>query len=369
MIERLLYVAMTDIATETGAMGRIRAILRQLQNTGVETTLVGMGRPNYVNQECGKVITVENVGIAGMVGVAANALREVRTEPIDCVMLSSFGNPINPVLAQAFRHLVPSIAYDCHDPPIETLPLLFGRGLRARALGSTVKLMDPLLRAAVDVAFSVSPGVDDCLRKHGWKMPIFRYYNSHSGASSSIDAPPRLRNRSGWENSQILIYVGGLQEHIRGIEEQIHAVAIARQKGANVKFAAFGWGSPAPFASLAGSLGISEHVLFEPPVSQESVRALLQEATVAAVSTLPFALPSKLFDYLAAGVRVLCSNDTVDVARTCGSLVIPYPNGVMGLADALCDEELKRNDRDLVSTFMRRIESENAASIASLAAR
>lgn len=362
MAKRVLYVAMTDISANSGAAGRVRAIARDLERRGAHPVLLGMGRGRSNESE----IQVAASGIRGRVRIAREAFELAKLGMFDCVILSSFGSPLNPVLANAIARLGVPLAYDCHDPPIETLPLLFDRGVFSKSLGALVKALDPMLRRTVRCVLSVSPGVDRLLQEHGWHMPIYRYYNSHSAKKfkNNTDRSYQvLRSRAGWSSSTIIIYVGALQPGLRGIEDQLVGVAKARFAGCDAKFASFGGGDARSFVRLAHDLGIAEHVFFSPPIDQGRLPAVLAESNAAVLATLPFALPSKLFEYVAAGLTILCSEETRDVCALGGDLVLPYSNGSAGLASAICHIQKKEPDANRIATFLDKCERENDLAI------
>ncbi len=259
-----------------------------------------------------------------------------------------------------------SIAYDCHDPPIETMGMLYGQGPIGKLLTASVSAADILLRTCVGAVLSVSPGVDATLRRHGWRMPIFRFYNTHAIEASVVrtSGSARLRSVAGWCDARILIYIGGIQPGIRGIEVQMEAVSLARRAGQNVKFAAFGWGESAVFLALAKRLGISDHVRFSGPVPREEIPSLLGEATFAALSVVPFALPSKLFEYIASGLRVVCASEMGDAIALCRDYISVYDGTALSLASALCVEEVQRAVPEAAAAFIASLSQENRDSVA-----
>lgn len=368
---RVLYVAMLDVSVMHGGMKRTRSIVDLCSDLGYAVSLIGLGAKADLGENI-DVRTLPGFGARSMLALCWQVLRRVRAEGFRTVILSSWGNPFNPWLALALHLCGVHVIYDCQDPPVETTALLHDRGLRSRIIRTTVALFDPLLAANVDAVLSVSPGVDALLRARGWKCPLYRFYNYTPLRNGDTDSQvgiaayehKLLRLRPGWEESTILVYSGGLQPSIRGIEEQIRAVAIAREFGANVKFAAFGWGSPEPFEEYAQELGIGDHIYFGAPISALEMRARLRESTCTAMATLPFALPTKLFEYLECGLSVFCSSETTDVLNLCGSLVQRY-EGTVELGKLLAALSTKPSSSEAVESLLQRLEAENRTSVLS----
>ncbi len=267
-------------------------------------------------------------------------------------------------MAFALKRMGIRVIYDCQDPPVETTSVVRRGRVSGYLLRAIVSLLDPILARNVDCVLSVSRGVDAILRRRGWRMPIYRYYNGNPWEDKAVEIAPtgHLRNRENWRDAIILIYAGGLQPSFRGIEEQLEAVSIARNTGVNVKFAAFGAGQHDFILECAAATGITEHVHIGNPVSRDHLQAILREANCAEISRVPYGLPNKLFEYLNAGVQVFCSAEMTDIFEVCGDAVVKY-DGTTALARLIAASAQKKVDPVAIQAVMERIVAENSASV------
>jgi hypothetical protein len=79
------------------------------------------------------------------------------------------------------------------------------------------------------------------------------------------------------------------------------------------------------------------------------------------ISSVPYAMPSKLFDYLAAGVHILCDATMEDVIRLCGEFVTKFDGTAEGLAQLLSLPR-HRNDPTAIAPFLEGLQERNLSS-------
>ncbi|HET6511422.1 MAG TPA: glycosyltransferase family 4 protein [Candidatus Kapabacteria bacterium] len=110
------------------------------------------------------------------------------------------------------------------------------------------------------------------------------------------------------ERENVAVYVGGLQQD-RGLEGSIRAL---KHCEASVKLLLLGSGSlESPLKELAKTAGVASRVIFAGAVAQESVMPILAACDVglslieANSPSYSLALPSKVFEYLHAGLPVI----------------------------------------------------------------
>ncbi len=120
---------------------------------------------------------------------------------------------------------------------------------------------------------------------------------------------------------KILVYVGGLQKD-RGLEEMITAMTVLRSEAA---FVIIGGGAiEESLHSLSERLGVTDSVFFHPPINSGEVLSILASADIGVSlinSRSPSytnALPSKVFEYIHAGLPVL-STELAEVRDVFGS--------------------------------------------------
>jgi glycosyltransferase involved in cell wall biosynthesis len=152
------------------------------------------------------------------------------------------------------------------------------------------------------------------------------------------------------------VYAGALQPRFRGIETQLEAVARVRARGGDLRFVVLGSsGSDEVFRALARDLGIEAFVQFLPAVEPERLADILRDCDVAVSNSLQYALPSKIFEYIRNGVRLISIDDGNDVNSVCGAFVELYDGtlealvtGLVSLARTPPDpERIERADRFL----------------------
>lgn len=353
---------LSDSSLSDGCVGHTSALVRMLQDAGCEVGVVSLASSKTDNVG-GVQLHRSPPTYRGMLSAAGVTIREVFRRRPGLLVCTSLGAPFNPLITLAARMLGVPVLFDCQDPPTETMKLLFGNTVKGRALSSLVAVGDRILRRCVCWTFSVSAGVDDILRGHGWRMPIYRFYNDHGLDSVIADTPPfGLRRLYGWEDAAVVIYAGGMQPKIRGIETQIEAVALAQEEGANVKFVAFGNGDTAPFRRLAQSLGVEQHVEFHDAVRRDELQAALSEADAAVMSTLPFALPSKVFEYVACGLRVICDDSNRDILRAFPDCTTTFDGTPGSLAKVLLHLPRRSGSR-CADAKLARFREQNRASV------
>lgn len=359
---KIVLSFLSDASLSDGCVGHTSSLLRSFEEQGCDVTLVALASTEQ-NRVGGRLFQSFPVSMLGLVRAAWASIVAVRRERADMLICTSLGAPFNPFIAFVARLMGTAVLYDCQDPPIETASLIFGSSPFGKALGLWVTATDRILRRSVNWCFAVSSGVEQILRSHNWKMPVLRFYNNHSADVAADPSESTFRATYGLGDAIVLIYAGGLQPEIRGIELQIEAVTSARAEGRNVKFVAFGTGDPAPFKHLARKRGIVDHVLFPGPVPQREVLAAIRDSDVAVISTVPFALPSKVFEYLACGVRVACSIENRDVIEAFSPIVDVFDGTPIGLSKILTP---RAGDNGACSnlSFLGRFESENKASVA-----
>jgi glycosyltransferase involved in cell wall biosynthesis len=154
-----------------------------------------------------------------------------------------------------------------------------------------------------------------------------------------------------------VVYVGHVQPGFRGIEEQVDAVAAARRRGARVRLAVVGRGDADFVRQRAAGLGISDAVRIVPTLTPDRLSELLTHCDAAVFASLSFALPSKVFEYLAHGLRLFAISGPTDVNELLGDLVELYDGTPEGLADAFvrCPKRTAEEKRAAAVAVARRL--------------
>ena len=152
-------------------------------------------------------------------------------------------------------------------------------------------------------------------------------------------ADPRVRERLGARGGDCLVlYLGthGISHGLPGVAD-----AAARLAGEPVHFAFVGEGADKPRLRRRVAELALDNVTLRPGVPHEEVPALLAAADICLVPLRDVPLfsafiPSKMFEYLAAGKAVVgaVAGEAAQILREAGALVVP-PEDSAALADAI----------------------------------
>lgn len=196
--------------------------------------------------------------------------------------------------------------------------------------------------SAADDVIVVSDGFRDNLISRG--VPAEKIHTVRNGVNidlfdSTATADPAVRARLGARDCDCLVlYLG-----THGISQALPAVAdaAARLVGERVHFAFVGEGAEKPLLQRrVKELGL-ENVTLLPSVPHQEVPDLLTAADICLVSLRNVPLfsafiPSKIFEYLAAGKAVVgaVKGEAAQILHEAGALVVP-PEDSSELADAI----------------------------------
>lgn len=236
------------------------------------------------------------------------ALRATQPE----ILHAHDSDALEPVAAVA-RERRRNYVYDAHELWIEQE----NRGRSAfyfRLFRIFYRVLERLLVPRAAAVITISPPIARELKRR-YRLPQVTLVPNYPEAPSRL--PRRslaaLARRAGQpipDGAPLVLYVGGAQ-HGRGIEHIVRAVA--RVPDAVGVF--LGSGEPSrEIAALARRLEVDARLRFLPPVAPEEVIPYAASASVGITLTPPislnnrYALPNKLFQYMAAGVAVIASD-------------------------------------------------------------
>lgn len=249
-----------------------------------------------------------------------------------------------PIGLAAKRRCGSRLVYDSHEMAVAE----FEESLKWRLVAlAHVRALEARGMAAADAVIAVSPGIAEALAQ------------AYPGAPS----PVVIRNvpdqeavpfRPAGETVEVLFH--GFLRPNRGIEPLIDAVAAWRPE---FRLVLRGSGAPAYAAALKGraqAAGVADRVRLEGPVPAREVVAAASRSDLGVV-VLPdtsrhnrFALPNKLFEYLAAGLGVIVSPvpDMAQIVRDrgCGVVAEPDPASIARAVNGL--------DRPAIDALKRR---------------
>lgn len=319
----------------SGNVRYLSSILRQLS---FEVSLVGISTKS-IEVEGDTTIIIGDGLVAQAKGAIAAIMKTVELKPSG-VIITQAGSLFTAMLSLGLRAAGAKIIYFCADPPIEMIKLRPLHPFVKRCLIGWLRLSQPVIDTAATSCLSVSPRLDTILRKRGWKGKIRRFYNVHHTRFQGTASASTFREDLQWQNDIVLVYAGAYQKNFRGIEHQLKAVALARLMGAPIKFLAIGYFEaayfdPVHFPQLAKSLGLQDDSAFYGSQDPETLSNFLADCDVAVSNSLPWALPSKIFEYINNGLEIISVSGENDVNTLCGEFVTLYDGTTEDLARAL----------------------------------
>ncbi len=337
---RVLYVAQDDLSLNSGYAFRVDRIRRALESAGCAVTVFGFCSDTPV--------------IPCIVRQSRSSLRRLWpfwqgfVRSADCVVVTSVGAPYNGLYAMMLRLIGKRVIYDMHDPVIYSLPELFGRGLPMRLAMRWIRVSEWLLDLASIATIASSRRGGELYRAWGWRGPIDVGYNIRADADVSPTAGPLVRTEFGWSGATVVVYAGGLQRSLRGLERQIEAVIEARVRGADVVLLLVGFGDRPYFERLGAPLIATGALRFVEDVPPERLASILQECDVAlSCEPIGYLMQSKYFDYMCSGVRVASVDDGRDLIEAFGALVERFDGTLGGLADYLVGAPRRLTDDEV----------------------
>ena len=354
MQRSIAIVALYDLSKRDGFTGHLSYLRNHLETRGFDVRTFGVASAPPIVPVDGALEPGYDLGAQSR--AALRAIGYVKSARPALAILTQAGSLINAPLAARLAAARCPIVYDCLDPAVEFMRNAYGKSSLNAIVQPYLRFSERVLDRFAKSTWSVSPGLDALLRGRGWRGTIRRFYNVHNTAQLGTPGASALRRQPGWERACILVYAGALQPRFRGIETQLEAVARVRARGIDLRFVVLGSsGSDEPFRAHARDLEIEDFVQFLPAVAPNELADILRDCDVAVSNSLGYALPSKIFEYIRNGVRLISIDDGNDVNALCGAFVELYDGSLESLVTGLASlarrppepERIERADRFL----------------------
>ena len=298
----------------------------------------------------------------GMADYCQRACQAIKDEPAD--VYHSHDLTTLPAGYLAKRRLGGRLVYDSHE--------LF---TELRYISTVERLLFRLLERCLirraDAVITVNDLIARALsNRYGINMPTVVMNCPASYVGGNDQHNDSLRAKLGLDDSvAVILYVGGLIPG-RGLENLILAAPLLLESVVVM----LGWGSEEDgLREFVGLHGLEDKVLFAPPVAAEAVVEYIRSASVGVIPTPNASLnhyytsPNKLFEYINAGLPVVCSDLPVlrtivegyHLGRTCNS---EKPEDIAAAANwVLADREryeaMKKNALEAAKVFNWEAES------------
>lgn len=335
----ITYVSQDDLSKHSGYTYRVERIANAMRDLGHRVTVVGFATKT-------PAIEAQWVRLGWKLGRIV-AVFNAFFRQSDAVVITSMGAPYNGWFALAVRMTGRDVLYDSQDPVIEILVALLGKHGYMRPSLAYFRVLERLMDRCAVATLVAGPMEIELLRARDWRGPLRTYYNINEAALAAPEPASDLPIRPGWEKAAIVVYVGGLQREMRGIEAQIEAVALARDKGADVRMLLLGFGERAYFEAKAAELLLQDAAAFVSDVPYERLLRVLSTCDFAVSSEpLRYGAQTKMFDYVATGVQLIAVDDDRDVTRMFGDLVALYDGTTADLARRLVQLAGKRSPEE-----------------------
>jgi glycogen synthase len=209
-----------------------------------------------------------------------------------------------PAALEAAASTGAKVVYDTHEFATEEH---VGRAWWRLFAQPHIRAIEGQLIGKADHVITVSKGLADALRDlYGKRIKAL------SVVRNLPTAPVEIQSRkSASASSAIRLAYVGLIRPERRIDVMIEALALT---GRNVSLDVTGFGAPAyvsTLQALAVSKGVSDRVRWHPPVAPEALVSSLDKQDIGlflsdgSSAQQRFALPNKLFEYMAAGLAVI----------------------------------------------------------------
>lgn len=314
---RTLYVSFVPLDTQSGIVGHISSILQMFcANSGAVDVICPRGANGHIRQLASRVeIAAKGDGVIGCGLTAMRALSRIMKEEYTAVAAPAVKTPfLIPIVLLArlrgcaviydMQDLVPEITFALAETPTGTRHL-YG------ALCSVAERV--LVRSSALIVCTAEGAVE--ILSHRYPNAAKRsviMYNAHSLAATST-----ARKEPTDEDFQI-VYLGGLQPLVRGLEVQLKALALLRAEGVEARLTVISPETPGQFGKMARNLGVEHAVAFTGFLPRADAHAVVSQCHVAIMNQVPYAVPSKFFECLSLGVLTVTRSDCPDLARFVG---------------------------------------------------
>ncbi len=359
-----VIIAQEDMGRHCGSTMRVRLVAQTLVQSGTRVTTVGWATAQPL-VAYGEVVVAPGRGAVGKLRAVLRGVALARSEATH-VMLTSIGAPYNGFVAWYLRRRGVIVIYDAHDPVFDAIPMVFGNGVLVRIAMPLVRLSQRLLDGATRTAFTAGGSRFAArMRAGGWRGPMLPVLNVHGLADAALDAVPR--RPAEWGNAKIVVYTGGMQRW-RNITTQIDAVALARERGFDVRLVLRGFFAQNDYRKHARSRGLGDDAFIEmrEPLSVQAFHALLAACDyVVSSERVDFITQSSICDALANGVQVVSIDDGRDINTYFGEVFRYYDGSAGDLARVLaeCDGRMQEGDWRTARERLAALNEESRANV------
>ncbi|MCL0079968.1 glycosyltransferase [Dehalococcoidia bacterium] len=176
---------------------------------------------------------------------------------------------------------------------------------------NVTEYIEGLIIKKVDVVITSNDSMGEAMSKH-YKIPIPMIIRACKSFAYDVTTKKNVRDDIGLEAmDKLIVHTGSITVPSRGLCELVTAIS----KIPEIHFAFVGWGpSVEKLKMLSKNLNVQHRVHFLKPVPYEMITQYISSADAGIASIKPiskqylYTLPSKFFEYIAAGLPVLASD-------------------------------------------------------------
>lgn len=301
---------------------------RSLQRAGYEVSLVAAGAKSECRDNV-KIIGVPRVGKSRLTRMLQTARRVYqRTLELECDIYH-FHDPELLRFALKLKRRGKTVIYDCHeDVPKQILtkgwiPLLF-----RKIVSSAFRRFEDKISKQLDMVIAATPSIAQRFAGISKNVVVINNYP----IIGELNKPKDWKSRKAE-----VCYIGGIAP-IRGIIQVVDAMALAPDATLQLVGGMDSDTTETKLSSLAGWGQVHFHGF----VSRQEVAEIIGGCRAGLVTFLPApnhtdSRPNKMFEYMSAGLPVICSNfpawKEIIEGNSCGICV--DPTSPTSIADAI----------------------------------
>ncbi|ANY86040.1 MULTISPECIES: glycosyltransferase family 4 protein [Pseudomonas] len=227
--------------------------------------------------------------------------------------------------------------------------------LRSRVLISVMSWMEALLYRHAKRIVTLTAGIRDDIQARGWpakKLEVITCGIDTEILFSDPAAGEKTRRQLGWEDCQIVLYLGAMGE-ANNLDVLLEAAHNSRNE--KLRYLLVGDGMRRAYLEARiAELGLT-NVRILPPVPKNQVRGFINAADICVVTLMDIplfqgAIPTKLLDYMACARPVLCgvAGEAAAIVELAGAGLTFPPNDALRLAELVAQLSQDEAGRQLM---------------------
>lgn len=214
-------------------------------------------------------------------------------------------------------------------------------GLSNAAIINSLSMIERFLYRRASAIIALTHGIADGIIEKGVSPEKVVLIPNAAKRPRPLDPENRAaeRHRRGWQDRTVAIWIGA-HGPANGLEHVVDAARLLAHRD-DILFAFVGDG-PDKSDLTARAVGL-HNIEFHDPVPKESVSQILRAADIGILHSRAFhaftgARPNKLFDYMAAGLPIVCAipGEALNVVEEAGAGIGAEWENAQSISDGIC---------------------------------